>query len=101
MQKPREDDLSKYRVFETDEFIKQLGKLPARDASLIQKKLSTIGYPRLMEQPYFGKNIKKLRGYDPETWRYRVGSYRLFYEIDETESVIYMLTIDLRKDAHR
>lgn len=101
MQEPSDANLSKYRVFETDEFKKQLGKFPARDASLIKKKLSTIGYPRLKEQPLFGKNIKKLRGYEPETWRYRIGRYRLFYKNDETESVIYILTIDLRKDAYR
>ena len=100
MQKLSGANLSEYRVFETEEFIKQLGKLPARDASLVRKKLSAIGYPQLREQPYFGKNIKKLRGYDPDTWRYRVGNYRLFYEIDEQESVIYIFTIDLRKDAY-
>lgn len=26
-------------------------------------------YPRLKEQPYFGKNIRKHRGYKPGSWR--------------------------------
>ena len=100
MRKPNEASLPDFRIFETDEFAKQLSRIPANEARLIRKKLQAIGYPRLRKQPYFGKNIRKLRGYEPDTWRYRIGRYRLFYEIDDSESIIYMLTLDQRKDAY-
>ena len=101
MPKPSEASLSKYRIFETNEFSKRLEKLPKRDASFIQKKLASFVYPQIREEPFFGNNIKKLRGYTPDTWRYRIGHFRLFYCIDTGDAVIYILTIDQRKDAYR
>ena len=90
---------SDFRVFETDEFKKALVRLhPPR---FLAKKLTTYVYPQLREGPYFGPNIRKLQGYTPETWRYRIGPYRVFYSIDETERIVFLLTIDDRKDAYR
>ena len=93
--------MSNYRIFETDEFCKRLEKLPKRDATFLQKKLSGYVYPQLKEEPFFGINTKKLRGYDPDTWRYRIGRFRMFYSVDLDDEVIYILTIDQRKDAYR
>jgi len=76
-------------------------KLPRHDAAFIQKKLRSFVYPQLREEPFFGNNIKKLRGYNPDTWRYRIGRFRMFYCVDQDDSVIYILTIDQRKDAYR
>lgn len=95
-----DDLLADYRIFETDEYLKKITKLPPRNAATIQKKLRSYVYPQLIKNPSFGKNIKKLKDYTPETWRYRIGNYRLFYLIDEEEKIIYILTIDLRKDAY-
>ena len=92
--------MNNYRVFETDEFQKKIGKITAKDKSFIEKKLRDYVYPKLKEEPYYGSNIKKLIGYIPETRRYRIGKYRLFYTIDESEKIIYILSIDLRKDAY-
>lgn len=92
--------MANYRIFETDEYSKKISKLPPRNANSIQKKLQSYIYPQLIENPFYGKNIKKLKDYDPETWRYRIGKYRLFYFIDEKEKIIYLLTIDLRKDSY-
>jgi len=58
-------------------------------------------YPQIREEPHFGPNVKKLRGYDPDTWRYRVGRYRIFYTIDEDDNVVLLLTAAQRKDAYR
>jgi mRNA interferase RelE/StbE len=92
--------LTDYRIFETDEFIKKLSKLTPQDKTFIQNKLNGFVYPQLKQSPWFGNNIKKLKGYTPETWRYRIGKFRLFYLIDEAKHTIYMLTIDHRKDAY-
>ena len=93
--------MSEYRVFETEEFRKSLGKLSASDADFLRKKLTAHVYPQLRQAPYFGPNIKKLQGYRPETWRYRIGRFRIFFFVDEPERIVFLLTVDHRKDAYR
>lgn len=66
----------------------------------IKIKLLTDIYPRLKQQPYFGKNIKKLKNYTPQTWRYRVGDYRFFYTIDDRKKMVFMIAIDHRGAAY-
>lgn len=92
--------MDNYRIFETNEFLKKIEKISQRDKSFIQKKLTQYIYPQLKDEPHYGNNIKKLVNYSPETWRYRIGKFRLFYVIDESEKVIYIISIDLRKDAY-
>ena len=93
------DHLSEFRVFETEEFKKALARLgPPR---FLPKKLASYIYPQLREGPYFGPNIRKLQGYTPPTWRYRTGPYRIFYSVDEDERIVFMLTMDDRKNAYR
>ena len=88
-----------FRVFETEEFKKALAHLgPPR---FLSKKLTAYVYPQLRQGPYFGPNTRKLQGYTPQTWRYRIGRYRLFYSVDEDEKLVFMLTVDDRKDAYR
>ena len=101
MQKQSEGVLPDFRIFETDEFLKRLKKLSSRDAAFLRKKLDGFVYPRIKAEPYWGNNIKKLRGYSPDTWRYRIGRFRLFYIVDHDEHIIYMLTVDDRKDAYK
>ena len=36
----------------------------------------------LMQNPFFGPNIKKLKGEHAGQYRYRVGGYRIIYSID-------------------
>lgn len=93
--------MSDYRIFETDELQKQLEKVTPSQKRVVEKKLSGYVYPQLKTAPYYGPNIKKLRGYDPETWRYRIGNYRVFYCVDEEDRIVFILTIDDRKDAYR
>ena len=101
MQKPSEVALSDFRIFETDEFLKRLKMLSSRDAAFLRKKLDSFVYPQIKTEPFWGNNIKKLHGYTPDTWRYRIGKFRLFYIVDQEEQVVYILTIDDRKDAFK
>jgi mRNA interferase RelE/StbE len=88
-----------FRIFETDEFKKALNRLgPPR---FLPKKLEAYVYPQLRQGPYFGPNIRKLQSYTPATWRYRIGPYRLFYSVDDGERIVFLLTVDDRKDAYR
>ena len=101
MRKPSEGALSDFRIFETDEFAKRLKKLSSRDAAFLRKKLDSFVYPQIKTEPFWGNNIKKLQGYSPATWRYRIGKFRLFYVVDQQEKTVYVLTIDDRKDAYK
>jgi mRNA interferase RelE/StbE len=92
---------SKYRIFETNEFLKQLKKLDPPVRVFIQNKLLNYVYPQIKAEPCSGKNIKKLRGYLPDAWRYRIGRFRIFYTVDTSEEIIYLLTLDDRKGAYK
>jgi len=93
--------LPRFRVFETDEFLRKRAKLPPADASFIQHKTDAYVYPQLREDPFYGPNTRKLPGYAPNAWRYRIGKVRLFYAFDTEERVVYVLSVDLRRDAYR
>ncbi len=68
---------------------------------MISMKLTKYVYPQLCKNPFFGTNIKKLKGYDPATWRYRIGTFRVFFMVDQAERVVFMLSVDDRRDAYR
>lgn len=44
--------------------------------------------------------MRRLVDWAPETWRFRIGPYRLFYEIDDRRRMIFMTAIADRKDAY-
>ena len=70
--------------------IKDLEKLPKSDAQKIIAKIKTL------EQGLTG-NIKKLTNFTPE-YRLRVGDYRVLFEIQEKDILIYR--IKHRKEAY-
>ncbi len=93
--------MAEYRIFETDEFRKKLRSLDVRQRSFVESKLKKLVYPQLRIQPRVGRNIKTLQGYDPDTWRYRIGRFRIFFGIDDESRIVSMLSLDDRKDAYR
>jgi len=93
--------LSEFRIFETTEFLAQLKRIEPVRREFLERKLREYVYPRLRQEPCYGPQIKKLRGYSPDTWRYRIGDHRLFYSVDSKEMIVYVLTLDDRKDAYR
>ena len=78
-----------------------IDKLQKRDKTLIENKLKEYVYPQIKSEPHFGINIKKLRGYEPNTWRYRIGNYRVFYTIDENDQLVLLLVVESRDKAYR
>ena len=100
LQKKKVDLLIKFKVFETNQYIKDLeGDFSGQQTRII-RKLRQYVYPQIKDNPYFGKNIKKLVNYKPETWRYRIGNYRFFYEIDDRNKIIYMIAADNRQNVY-
>ena len=92
--------MNNYRIFVTKQFEKDLEKITQFGRRKIAKKLSDFVYPQLRQHPHFGPNIKKLKDFMPDTWRYRIGAWRFFYEIDEKEKIIYMVAASHRGSAY-
>jgi len=80
--------LTNFKISETDTFIKKRKSSKYRD---LYAKIHDCVYPLLRINPFFGPNIKKLKGDFKAVYRYRIGEYRLFYMIDN--DIIYILTI--------
>lgn len=90
-----------YRLLETTPFRDALDELQPTDQARLTKKLLALAYPALQDEPRSGPWIKRLKGYHPETWRFRVGPWRIFYEIDEERKIVKMTALELRRDAYR
>ncbi len=72
-----------------------LRKVLARlDAETHRRILEAIDM--LKENPYEGK---KLQGFDVGQWRFRVGDYRIRYDI--IEEMVFILRIGHRRDVYR
>jgi len=52
-----------FKIFETDQFLKDLKRLEKPDQISIYNKILNTIYPQIKNNPYFGKGIKKLRAY--------------------------------------
>ena len=92
--------MSDVRIFETDQFREDLRNIFGASEEKIVAKLRKYVYPQLRQEPYFGKNIKKLKGYTPETWRYHIGDYRFFYEIDDKKKIVFLIAAGLRSKGY-
>ena len=62
---------------------KFLEKIPKKDAEVIFDVIEN-----LPENPFLG-DIQKIKG-EENSWRRRVGNYRIFYEIIPKENLIYV-----------
>ena len=91
----------KFKIFETERFSRDLALLARAGRAQLEEKLAEHVYPQLKEEPHFGPNIKRLRGWTPLTWRYRIGDWRFFYLIDEEARIVFMIAAAHRKDAYR
>ncbi|MDR0456911.1 MAG: type II toxin-antitoxin system mRNA interferase toxin, RelE/StbE family [Treponema sp.] len=90
--------MDKYQIAETDTFSKKINT--GKYNHLYNKILNDV-YPILRINPFFGVNIKKLKGEYKEIYRFRIGDYRMFYKIDDQKSIIYIINIENRQDAYK
>ena len=86
-----------FTIAETASFRKLMSKPQYKG---LYHKLVEYIYPQLRRNPFFGANIKKLKGDLSHFYRYRIGNYRLFYSIDQEKSLVIVVTISDRKDAY-
>lgn len=93
--------MDRYRVFETNTFQEDIAQIGRSGLSRIQEKLREYVYPQLWSEPHYGPNIKRLKNWNPQTWRYRIGAWRFFYEIDESDKLVSMTAADHRSRSYR
>jgi mRNA interferase RelE/StbE len=72
-----------------DKTHKTLSRFPKKD----QERL-TVAIEGLPTNPFI-RDIEKMRG-EENIWRRRIGAYRIFYEINLQEKVIYVFRIERR-----
>ena len=89
--------LNEFKIAETDTFS---SKISESKYNKIYKKIINYVYPQLRNNPFFGSNIKKLKGEFEGLYRYRIWNYRLFYKIENDKVLIIIIDINDRKDAY-
>jgi len=89
-----------YQIFVTKQFERDLEKIAQSGHRKIAQKLVDFVYPQLRQHPHFGPSIKKLKDFTPDTWRYRIGAWRFFYEIDKEGKIINMVAASHRGSAY-
>jgi len=89
--------LNRVEIAETETFQRSISK---KEISKIYNKIKTYIYPQLRSNPFFGKNIKKLKDEFKDVYRYRIGEYSLFYQVDEKQILIFIMDIMKRKEAY-
>ena len=92
--------LSDHRIFETQQFERDLRRIAKAGQAAVVEKLRRVVYPQIRRNPHFGPHVRKLKDYSPETWRYRIGAWRFFYEIDERERIIFMIAASHRGSSY-
>lgn len=89
---------SSFRIAETLTFQK---KIESGAYKQYYSKIKENIYPALRNSPFFGPNIKRLKGEFRSIYRYRIGNYRVFYMVDSEKKMVFILDITHRKDAYR
>ena len=89
--------LNKFEIAETDNFI---SKIDTKKYKKTYQKIKDYVYPQLRLNPFFGNNIKKLKGEFEGLYRYRIGDNRIFYKIEDDRVLIVVFDISDRKDAY-
>ncbi len=71
---------------------REIKKLPGKRQNLIKNALRNI-----KKNPY---QAKKLKGMYDGLYSYRVGSYRIVYEIDKKKASVTIIDVEDRKDIY-
>lgn len=85
-----------YRILITKECKKGIEKAPAPIKIAIEK-----AFEYLSKTPSMGKNIKALKGEWNGHYRYRIGSYRLIYYIDDENIYVKAIKFSSRGDVYK
>lgn len=70
--------------------LKDTAKFPKKD----QERITNVIEKEIGLNPYLG-DIEKIKG-EENSWRRRIGAYRIFYEIITQEKIIYIFRVERR-----
>ena len=85
--------MSSHRIITTRRFLRRLKKLDAKVKERILDAIQDIS-----ERPYLESTLV----YDERRlYKFRVGDYRLIYEVDEEEKPVLFLVVDHRSRVYR
>jgi mRNA-degrading endonuclease RelE of RelBE toxin-antitoxin system len=79
-------------------FLTQPAKNFLKKIDMISRKRLVSAIELIKEKPYEGKVLK---GPFKNKLSWRVGKYRIIYQIRENKLYIFIVTIDLRKKAYK
>lgn len=85
-----------FQIAETKNFEKIKAKI---DKKLYSKIVNYV-YPQLKSNPFYGTNIKKLKGELEGYYRYRLGNYRLFYLIENKKVLVIVTDFKHRQNSY-
>ncbi len=88
--------MSDFQIAESKTFLKIKSDIDTK----VYDKVIKIVYPQLIINPFFGTNIKKLKGELDGYYRYRIGAYRLFYLIDNEKIIVVVVDLKHRQGAY-
>lgn len=89
---------NEYLIVETPGFA---AKVQAKEYRSVYDKARKYVYPQLRRNPFFGPNIRKLKGEFAGVYRYRIGDFRLFYTVRKEQVLVVVIDMEKRKDAYR
>ena len=89
--------MSEFQIAETKGFTKRKESI----APELYEKIKSVVYPQLRRNPYFGPNIKKLKGELSPYYRFRIGDYRLFYLIEAEKVLVAVVDLKHRQNAYK
>ena len=89
--------MSSFQIAELESFEKAKKQVGQKQ----YEKIKNFVYPQLRENPFFGTNIKKLKGEFEGFYRYRLGDYRLFYTIENEKVLVVIIDIKKRDKAYK
>ncbi|MEA3330162.1 MAG: type II toxin-antitoxin system RelE/ParE family toxin [Campylobacterota bacterium] len=88
--------MSDFQIAETKTFEKIKEKLDTK----LYVKIKNIVYPQLRTNPFYGNNIKKLKGEFDGYYRYKIGNYGLFYLIENEKVLVAIVDFRHRQNAY-
>lgn len=89
--------MSAYKVRMTESVVKVLKKMDPQTVRIIKNWI----LKNLVDTPDPRQRGKALTGNLSGVWRYRVGDYRLFAEINDREVIIFIFEIGHRRDIYK
>jgi mRNA interferase RelE/StbE len=79
---------------------KKAHKFIKKQDKIRQKQIMKV-LNKLQADPYNLPNVKRIKGSDFETYRYRLGDFRLIYRIHNDKLLILVLDIGPRGDIYK